>query len=76
MLGTDVSKVAVGKVTLITPGVPVGVGGGVVGDGVGLGGVGVGPVPVMVMSPLFCAGEKVFKSRVINSKMIRNWLPR
>ena len=55
-VGVDVGGVSVG----------VGVGGGVVGDGVGLGvtsgGVGVGPVPVMVISPLFCPGEKVFKS--------------
>ena len=60
-MGTDVSKLEVGKETFTGPaGVPVGVGGGGVITGVGLGlgveagdGVGVGPMPDMVMRPLF-----------------------
>jgi hypothetical protein len=54
-MGTEVSNVAVGRVTVTGCGVGVGddgVGVGV-GDGVGVGvGVGIGPVPVIVIRPL------------------------
>ena len=56
-MGTEVSNVAVGRVTVIGGGVGVGDDGVAVGVGVGDGvavgvGVGVGPVPVIVIRPL------------------------
>ena len=69
-MGTELSNEAVGRVTVIGPGVDgVAVGGGV-GDGVGVAvgvvigvGVAVGPVPVIVISPLGVEpGSCVFRS--------------
>jgi hypothetical protein len=51
-------------------GVGLAVGGGVgvgLADGVGVS-VGVGVAPVMVIKPLFCAGENEFRSTSMNSK--------
>ena len=75
-MGTEVSNVVVGRVTVMGGGVGVGVPGGVavgvgVGDGVAVGvGVGVGPVPGIVIRPLGVeAGSCGFRSPSMKIKL-------